>query len=108
MTGYFPELSGRAGFPDFVWGIMMMGADASMPPTSEKCRRPRRDAPTADQRKEERSIRKNLHPQIPFKHLDASSQPGDARAAGAEPPRARYLRKILAHNARRESCIHGW
>jgi len=57
MIGTFPEKYGRAGteYPDFRTGIRKMGADAPIPPTSEECRRPRQEAPAADQGMENRT-----------------------------------------------------
>jgi len=43
-----PAIAGRMDRPESGRAIMMMGADAPIPPMSEECRRPRRDAPAAD------------------------------------------------------------
>jgi hypothetical protein len=55
--GTFPEKYGRAGteHPNYEILIRMMGADASIPPASEECHRSRRDAPAADQGRENRT-----------------------------------------------------
>jgi hypothetical protein len=93
-----PNFSGKSvARPD-----MMMGADAPIPPRARSAAVPKRDAPAADQMNT--FPEKIAPPQIPFNRREASSHSGDARAAGAKPPRARSAEKSRQQQESRREC----